>query len=492
MKPLDRQITAGGDSIQSHGPGGTLRSLSDHRPTSLPFGGSHPETEEVFQQAPKAFALAELLIAVVIFSLAIIPVLDLLIGSARQARQTSDYGLAVALGEKVSEELRLANWENVHFSETLLSDKQYAGRRSVVNAGSPFFGVIEDGAPPFGRIRPGEDPAITSGFGTLYSELAPFFVGTDPRTRSLAQGGTVVDVGLIVEWNDFKGSGAKSPVAVSLSCHGFPPVPPPEVEDRARADDAIRTTLFPDLTGRTLDQVASETGADSKLLRDLGDVVTVVTGMSALGAQITSQVTNLEARLVRASNTSDQSELCLELARLHEKSASAYMSAMIYLKGPISTLESSFELRRLGNKPPDPARYRSAFQSLDSLRSKFGFHLASARAVYAKAYSGEIGRALVPRARVRVFMKVLSLRQLEVLTAGPQDSSSLKTMLVDFMEYYEGRNPNFYRFAEYELTQHGDIPSLRQSYPVPDRLLAYETFRDSVGKTAERITNAGF
>jgi len=437
----------------------------------------------------EAFTITELVVATTILVLAMIPVLDLFIGSARQARQTSDFGLAMALGEKVAEELRLATWENTHFTQRIVAEGEYAGVRSVVNAQSPFFGAIEDGVRPYGRIRSGEDPAITTSTGSLYSELASFAVGAAPRSRKLSSGGETVDVGLCVQWNDFKGSRMTSEIAVSLGVHGVPVVPPREVEDRDHADDAIRRALYPNYPGRTLSQTASETGADLILLRNLGDSVILVGGLLGAQSDVANALANLKTTLARSTSPGQKAKVHYQIARLHEKTGAAHLNAMVYLKDPILALASSFDPGRLGKSPPDPSRYRSAILFLDSLRYGFAKHLASARDSYCRAYNGEPGRSLAPRIRTRIFMKILSLRQLEVLTVGPSDLSSMKAMLADFLEWHEGRNPSFFLFAEHELSACRNLDSLRRSYPLPVRLLAFETFRSETGKVIQKVAH---
>jgi hypothetical protein len=133
-------------------------------------------------------------------------------------------------------------------------------------------------------------------------------------------------------------------------------------------------------------------------------------------------------------------------------------------------------------------RYCPAFAFLASLRAGFMENATRARQQYAAVYGGELGRTLRPRVRVRIFMKVVALYKLELLAGAASDLKPLRATLVDFLEYHEGRNPNFFRFAEYELNHSKDLGDLRASYPVPDRIAALEVFRDEVSRAIQRVS----
>ena len=436
----------------------------------------------------RAFTLTELVLAILILVCAVIPIIDVFTGASRQARQTSDFGLAMAIEEKVAEELRLANWEDVHFGQEIEENAADLSQSApVVDGRSPFFGAIEDSSAPFGRIRSGEDRAVTTGTGSLYTALRSFRVGATSASRNLPSTGQVLDVGVGVDWTDFRAQPASMTLGVVLARHGTPAVRPPAVTDRAQADLQIRRTFYPTFAERTLTQVVDSTGGQLATVRALGDAALIVLGLRTAEELFLRRLQATRELADRAPTPGAKAVARLDLARMDEAQASAYLHALVYLAGPVEDLALRFDPAHLGSSSPPPKVYRGSFRYLDSLRVAFGGHLTGARREYASVYNDLGGSALRPRVRTRLFMKVLALRKLEILTVGPEDPRSLKLMLADFMEYHEGRNPNFYQFAAYELERLTDLASVRRDYPAQLWLSAYRRFKDAVPRAMQRI-----
>lgn len=204
-------------------------------------------------------SLAELGVAALILGLAMLPVINLFSASGRQARQTSDHALAVTVSEKVAEELRLANWENVYSPEDVLADPTLARDRPVVDAGSSFFAGLEDVVPPWGLITT-EDPGITSAATALYRELKTFRVRLGARPRSLPTTGAALDIALDVKWIDFKRSDQSIDLPLTLGFYGTWGSVPRVVEDRTAADSKICSSFYPTIVGRTLPDAVAEAG----------------------------------------------------------------------------------------------------------------------------------------------------------------------------------------------------------------------------------------
>ncbi|MBI3890116.1 MAG: hypothetical protein HY303_01150 [Candidatus Wallbacteria bacterium] len=128
------------------------------------------------QKSPLGFSMVEVLFVSAIVALALLPMIDVLRSGSRQLEQTQPYHQAVFLGEKCLEETRLGAEEDPYYLSRLLVDGLGADAAPVTGGRHPFFALLEDTAPPWGRIEPGEDWSIQKECGPLFDQVGPFLV----------------------------------------------------------------------------------------------------------------------------------------------------------------------------------------------------------------------------------------------------------------------------------------------------------------------------
>jgi len=410
-----------------------------------------------------AVSVIEILLACAIAGSSFLPLIGLLSSVRQQTQQTSDYGLALMLEEKVAEELRLANWENTHLKEQLEASGWCGVDRSILDGVSPFFSAIEDDAPPFGLIRPGEDRALGPVHRTLYPALTSFRLGlfAVPSNLPTTWG---IDLSLVMRWSDFRSRERSSELAVRLSSYGVKKVPPREVEDRKMADGRIQQLLYPGDLGRTLQEIVVASRADPKTIRDLGDVVVLVRALSDSETDFRSQRSEAEKALAASRSPEESARFQLVVARLHEQRAAAALHVMEYLIDPLRALASSLTLDMLGDPRPPRHRYMGQVLRLDWVPSVFQENTRLALEGYVTAFNHPLGARLPPRVRIRSFMKVVELLKLISLTFCPDALKVLQTAQKAFIDWQDGRNRNFHDFFVHDLSLSRDISSLQASY----------------------------
>lgn len=409
-----------------------------------------------------ALSLVEVMLAVSVLGLALLPVVSLFFTASRESKQTSDYGVALTVGQKVAEELYLASWENLHLAAELeqMSDPDAAPLR---DGGSPFFRVLEDQTLPYGELKAGEDPAITPEFGALYRQLKSYRMRVASRVRALPTTGEVVDVELDTRWIDFQEKPRALGLRVPLPRTVQRAEPPAAVADRAAADRAIQETVWPSAAGTALEELARTSSIPIETMRQVGDAVILGRSIQLTEPEHRTRVDELTAAVAAATEPVTRTRLVLARARVHETRAATHLSAMIYLGTTIASLPRLAQGMPSVESSPLGPQLRTADLVLRRLPEFFDNELSSARGQYALAYAPPLGDSLHPRLRVRVFMKLIELTKLRVLTVAPGELALLDRLLASFQEYQEPRNPNFASFARHERTAAVDLPTLRRT-----------------------------
>jgi len=434
------------------------------------------------------FTLVETLVAFAVLVLALIPVLTLFTSAGKQARQTSDYGQALALDQKVAEELELANWENIHKVEELTNEPGFATPASVVEGRSPFFAVVEDHETPYGLIRPGEDPAIDKTCGPLYEQLRTFQFSLQSKPRKLPTSGTVLDVKLSTRWIDFRQQPRDLSLDLPLGQHGCWLQVPTAVSDRKVADVEIVKQLYPDRAGTSLESLAVRIGADREAGRAVGESVLLVNDLSAVLADANAKIDQVLSGIEKDSSSPATARALLEVGRIHEAGAATCLGIMVFLNTRLLPLGISFTSAKLGTPRPALASYITPMMQLNYLDILFKQHLTLAQVFYARAYDAPLGELLSRRMRFRVFMKLADLAKLETVTSNPDGLPRLRSILEDFMKFQDGRNQNFHDFAREELRLCKDLDTLRAGYPAW-RWQAWQNFPACRDRALLRILN---
>lgn len=409
----------------------------------------------------RGVSLVEIALAFVILGLAILPVLTLIGGSGRQAAQTAEYSLALALEQKVAEELRAGAWENVHLADTLAGDPSFAVPLPIVDGISPFFATVEDSAAPFGETITGRDAGIAVEYPVLHRQVNGFTLLCRAEPAPITEG-AALDCQLVMQWSDPVVTGRRLDLDVRLPRRVRVTRAPPEVEDRDVADPLIVEMLYPAEIGRPLDAIAATHNADARLVRALGDAALVSQALTDSTTAVRVQAEAAAAAIAAAPGTLAAARAQLAVARLHERRAALLLQAAAYLLEPLRGLAGA-EVARLGAPPPALPRAIPGLQAIAGLPAAFERELLRARADYAAAYAQ--GAVLRPRQRMRVLMKLLEVSKVAALAVGPADTGPIRQILADLERLQDGRNRNFAQFARAEARLCADIGALRARYP---------------------------
>ena len=433
-----------------------------------------------------AFSMVEVLVAFAVLGIAMLPVLALFSSAGDQARQTSDHALATVLDERVAEELRTEAWENVHFADRF-TDPALAGRKGVVDGGSPFFATVEDDAAPYGRIDVNVDHPVIESMGALYPELKSFKLGMTAARRSLPATGVVHDLELDVEWTDYQRKQREMDLRVTVGAYHAVTFVEPVPLDRNAADAAIAKSFYNGAA--SLSTAVAAAGADLAAVRNLGDVGVLLNASRAADDAWAQQVNQLAVTAATGTGA-EAARAQLILARHLESHLLSGLENMQYLCRPLEDLSRTFARAQLGNPPiPDPA-YRGSLIAAAWYPYEQGNTLFGTMQAYARAYNDPLGKALPPRTRIRAFMKTLELAKLMALTCGPPDVTYVRALLTDFRRHMDGHNPSFVRFADAELARSTDLATLRQTYSVPARASIWARYLAAVVPAVTRVFTA--
>lgn len=401
----------------------------------------------------RGIAMIEVSIAFLVMSLALIPIIGLFSSARRQARQTADFGLALTLQQKVSDDLRLANWEDAHLVDRLAADPAYrtGAAHGIVDDGTPFFVALEDLAKPLGRLTRGEDPGLSPRFEALYRQAQSFSLKHVAAPRSLPTSGAVLDVELAMQWRDPDGSHETIPLTLVLGAYALPSEVPDCLDDREAADERIRELLFGD-RALGIQQVAAESGEPEAVLRALGEVLLVVDDMATARANYDDKLAQLRKELADATRPVERCKLELALGRTYESQAAVLMRALHYIVRPVAELDRAYAGTLAASPAPNPRRdlYLEAVPEIEDLMVDFEGSLKSARRHYSTALREPLARVMEPRTKTRVLMKRVELVKLSIAAAGSNDLRLLKELLALIQDLQHGRNNNFFDFAQFE------------------------------------------
>ena len=429
-------------------------------------------------------SLVEILVALAILLVAVLPMFTLYSTTARQARQTGDYTLAVMLEERVAEDMRIASWENPHAVEDprLNGDGTLA---PVVDGKSIYFRGLEDTAAPFGQIDD-RDRSIDASFPDLYAQLRTYAFGVKSARRALETQGEVLDLDLDMEWKDAGDHTRAMPLRTILPIIQPRITTPVPVQDRTAADAYIHQLLFSQRPqSETLTQAAAATQANLDALRALGDIMLVMGSFAVTRAEFDATRKSLTDAVTRASDPIERFRAEVGLGRYLEARTAVYVQAVVYL-GDKVTLLSSGPANRLGTPPPDPLIYRDELAMTAWLPGRLAEAVSDSATSYTAAYN-DPGALDLPRVRARVFMKLVELCKIQTLTAGPADPGHLQQILASYNVDAAGRNENFAAYGQAESQLCDSLDTLRAAFRTPALLDSYGVINASAGAVYQTL-----
>jgi len=462
----------------SSGPASPISDRSGRGPIAM--AESHPEHPRSF-----GLCLAEIMVAIAILALAMIPLLSVFWATCRHAAQTSDYSLGLGLVTKASEDLLLGNWENAHWIEELEQDPSFGAVAPVVDGESPFFATLEDMVPPYGLIEPGKDPGILPSVEPLFSRVKKYRLGLQTTPESLPTTGAVLNTHVKLEWTAVQGQRQTISAEVVLGRYASRPSLPEVICDRPLADSMIRGLFYPDRASLSLDEAIRQVGADPETIRRLGDIAILCSVLDTAAAKIRRDCQPLVAEARNGSSEGKVSAL-LTLGRLYERYAALCLNSMAAIRGPLRALADGFRADLLGRWGGRPSVYLDPLISFLDVPNEFSAYLWTAHASYTLAYNLPSESVLRPRLRTRVFMKLVEIGKLAAMTGRPEALTGVVSIVESFLREQDGRNPNFFRFARYELLSCRD-PALFRLRGSDWRFGAWDGFEALVLAAAIRV-----
>ena len=421
--------------------------------------------------------ISELMIAFLIVGLTALPLIGMFSAASDHAHLTADHTLTLALSSDVAEELRVASWENRHFSDELERDPQFGGIAPIVDGKGRFFAAIEDTTRPAGRIRAGEDAGIEPGQGALYRQLQNHKLLVEARPQDAPGTGKLFDISIVFDWTDVKDRSRQTEMGVKLPRALTARMPP--ASNRAEADRYIAAGFYGPSAGSDLAQLAASHGADLEVLRALGDVAIVSPALEGTEEEHQKELKALEDQVKAAKDDLERAKALSMLGRSLEFRACLRVRVAEFLAPALATLATRFKPAALGQPPPPPESYLEAMRLIAYLPLDLDWEMCDGITTYRRALA--LPRQAMPmRVRNGMLERALVLAELLAVTTGPDDLVLARAILDEMVLFNEGRNPNLTAFARTELDRCRDAAALRASYEPATRLTGWTQFIQNV------------
>jgi len=305
--------------------------------------------------------LLEIMIAMIILASLGLTFFQLIRSSGQMMALTSNSFAAIHIGSKVMSDLYEESRVNTTLLEIMDEFPDMKGTDKVVEGQSVFFRFMKDRKPPWGIINTAVDGGIEKSDGVLYDQLTPFKV-TVFSARIGDKDGTdfkkhLAEAVIRVDWKEKDGQGrAYSVVAQIPSPLGAKATETSALVKENELADKIRETLFPDLTGKSLDQAVSSTGCDKDLVYHIGKIAVVTNALSDAMSEIGTDLKNLEKKRKPLIKTPGDElvEIQIQIARKTESGASLLYNVLVELAESVKEIRESATPDKLQDIPPMP------------------------------------------------------------------------------------------------------------------------------------------
>lgn len=318
-------------------------------------------------------SLLEGLIAAALLAATILPLVDVFRSSGRALEQSLPYHQAVFLGEKCMEESRVAAAEDPFFVSGLGGNELQPGRKAVTNGEHPFFAVLQEGAPPRGRLEPRRDWAIQTEAGPLAEQLATFRLSASlGRSAGPLPATTELAALLAFDWTD--GRGREMAYETGTPLHQWVPLSQVESLDASPSGEELGRVLAPE-AGKSVETLARERGADAQTLGRLAALGLVAEAAHGLREGGEAELQAERSRPLDGADPAAPARRQLRLSRLHESLAARALALMPAAREAAVALGRELAPGSLGTpEPPAPAR-RRIVDRVEGLPDFFERHL---------------------------------------------------------------------------------------------------------------------
>lgn len=410
----------------------------------------------------RGFSILEVLAAAVILGVLGLAVMTTIRGSARELRVTSEHTLSLFLLQKVSDEMNAGINENPFLDLDLQAAS--GERLPIKDGGSAHFQALEDTAPPWGRIEPGRDLAISAGEDTLFRLYGDYkltriaFPGTLAATAPGTAPG-ILDTTIVFDWPGVHPGTLDAKVKMELALPRIPAQPSPALDmDPGERDEKVERALFGSDGG--LAGAASAAGVDTESARVLGTLLIALD-------RARQELSPTGAPTATAPDTGDPADPLLAAARAEERKASLAWQALLAVRDPAQSLAAS----PVPLKPPlDAYKVQFLIRRASIFKQEIEYHLALAIRGYVQAAGTLAGGPRRYRALITE-RKVLELAKLAMLITPARDGGFANAWIKYMEDRYRGRNPAMESYLTRQKAMVGSSAALSAGMPVAvDRL----------------------
>lgn len=384
-------------------------------------------------------SLLEVLIGLSIVSVAVISMAGAMRQGARDVGSSAQHMAAAALEQRFVEALMQSSQGDD--SDALLDGWTSERLLPLADAGHPCFAVLEDSAPPWGRLEPGRDRALGVELTETYRHYGGFAgrVAHAPVDR-----GGAVDVDVRLEDGDRHAFDL--PLVLGFSTEE-PPEPPPVPE---ALDSEIAAILYPD-GSEPLDRAVRRAGGDLAITRDLGGVLVPLRAAALADAA-------LAARAVEASGD------LLELARVVERRAALAWSAGLSVAPCVGRLERSTGRLVRGVRVDVRPVVLGELRRGAALGERFVAHAAEALGAY-RAAREAVGVGGLTLRVLHLDRRILDAAEIVALCAPERGHGFLQAWIAFLAETYRGRGPGMEAHLARERAWSADADRLTARHP---------------------------
>jgi hypothetical protein len=395
--------------------------------------------------------------------------------AARTMRVTSDHTLVSLVTQKVVEETTQSFLDNPYADDDM---QALSGRAlSIANGEHPHFAVVEDSAPPYGRLETGRDLAIEPADEALFRLYRAMQLRYG--VQAVPGNDNLLELSLTWGWGGNPGAAREQAFVLRLPRPRIVPALPTGGSPGA-LDASIHAVLFPSLSpGTDLAGAVTRLGGDLDGFRRIGRVIVPL--REAIDA-----LSDPEPAAGTASTPAEQIEQQLRSARAGERKVTLAWTALLVAQPMAEQLVNP--LPDLGSDPAVRAMVTTTIRRAASFPAELRYHLGTALVAYTRAANLMATTGTRPYRRLTVEKKVLTLAKVQALMG----CSSCQTFAAEWVRHlgrsYQGAGRSFESWLAREKEEVSSRSSLEAGNPVfLERALRIDPAVAALGEAARRL-----
>lgn len=289
--------------------------------------------------------LLEVLVAMAILAAVLLPLLSAMDHSINQTEAGADHTDALALVQRISEELLHAS-QDADCPEALTAMQSDAPL--PLRGGHPFLVALEDSGAEWGRLERQLDVGLDERAGETYRRYRAFTVQVSSAPLAGLPGAMEAAVRLSCPAPGARERILEFPLVLSFTPH---PADLPADEPSAVMDAAIAAIAFARPT-QPLERLVERAGADLNAVRDLGAVLVAMDALGRADERVAPVIAAVQQTLsLPAAGALERVDAETNLAILHERRAALVRAALLDIDPALHRQSRMLTRRALGNSP---------------------------------------------------------------------------------------------------------------------------------------------